>query len=131
MKEKIYLAGGMNSGWQEELIEELRNRFVFFNPRNHELLQPSLYTTWDLHFVKKADIIFAYMEKDHPSGYGLTLEIGYAKALNKTIILVDNKSTTDKEFAGYFKMVRESASIVFDEIQSAVDFLKRFSMNDI
>jgi len=80
---------------------------------------------WDLFYVEKCDILFAYMQEDNPSGFGLTLEIGFARALHKPIILVDEKSNNDKTFERYFKIVRESASIVFEDINDGINFLKK------
>lgn len=127
-KMKIYLAGGMKSGWQNTVINKLKDRCIFFNPQDHQLNNAKEYTIWDLHFVNRADIIFVYLEKENPSGFGLTLEIGYAKALNKTIILVDERSKLDSSFANYFKIVRESASVVFDDFESGLNYLERFSI---
>jgi len=126
-KNKIYLSGGLNSNWQESILQDLEEEFIFYNPRNHGLNEAKLYTTWDLYHIKIADIVFAYMESDNPSGYGLTLEIGYAAALNKTIILVDVRSGQDESFADKFRIVRESASVVFDDLEKAINYLKTFS----
>lgn len=127
-KVKVYLAGGMKSGWQDNIIERFKNKLFFFNPIDHKLDKSKEYTVWDLHFVKESDILFAYMEKDNPSGFGLTLEIGFAKALNKTIILVDERSKNDIQFSNYFKIVRESASVVFEDFQSGLNYIERFSI---
>ncbi|MBI9062564.1 MAG: hypothetical protein JEZ14_11310 [Marinilabiliaceae bacterium] len=123
---KIYLAGGMKSGWQDQIIEKFKGRFVFYNPRYHGLIHPGEYTTWDRHYVKKCDILFAFMESDNPSGFGLTLEIGLAKSLNKTIILIDEKSKEDESFAKRFAIVRELADVVFEDILKAEHFLNSF-----
>jgi len=127
-KEKIYLAGGMKSGWQDQIINKFKDKFIFFNPCDHCLSISSQYTSWDLHFLEKSDIIFAYLEKDNPSGYGLALEVGFAKASNKTIILVDERSIFDEEFAYRFRIIRDSASLVFDDLESGLKFLDRFSI---
>jgi len=126
--EKVYLAGGMKSGWQNTVIKRFQNKFVFFNPMDHKLSESHQYTVWDLHYLKKADIILAYLESDNPSGFGLTLEIGYAKSLSKTIILIDEKSNKDKTFEKQFKIVRESATIVFDDFDNGLDYFGRFSI---
>lgn len=127
MKTRIYLAGGFRSNWQKVVIEKLGvERFDFYNPREHYLQSPKEYTTWDLHHVKKCDILLGYMEKDNPSGYGLALEIGYAKALNKTIILVNEKSIEDNKFENYFSIVDSSSDIVFKNIQDAIDYIKKY-----
>lgn len=131
MKPSVYLAGGMKSNWQHILIERFGDKFFFFNPQDHLLGNPKEYTIWDLHFVKRADVIFVYVEPDNPSGYGLTLEIGYAKALGKTIILVDERSKYDAQFRKYFKIVRESSNVVFDDLESGLSFLERFSIYSV
>lgn len=97
MKTKVYLAGGMNeSNWQKKVIETINSEnFVFYNPREHSLTNSTEYTFWDLFYVKQSDILFAYMQSDNPSGIGLTLEVGYARALDKSIILVDERSKND------------------------------------
>jgi nucleoside 2-deoxyribosyltransferase len=127
MNINIYLAGGINvSNWQKKVITTTnKNGFVFFNPREHSLLNSKEYTIWDLFYVKNCDVVFAYMQKDNPSGFGLTLEVGYAKALNKLIILVDEKSLFEKDFSEKFRIVRESASIVFDNLSDGINFLKK------
>jgi hypothetical protein len=125
---KIYLAGGLRSNWQERFIEQFEDQsnFIFFNPREHRLDEANEYTLWDLYHVSKADIIFAYMEKDNPSGYGLTLEIGYGKALDKLIVLVDERSKRDEVFKEKFKIVRHSASICFSDLKKGITFIKSF-----
>jgi hypothetical protein len=75
------------------IISQLRDNFLFFNPRENGIIDSDSYTTWDIHFIKNCDILFAYMENSNPSGYGLSFEIG---ALNKTIILIDERSKNDQ-----------------------------------
>ena len=126
MNIKVFLSGGMNdSNWQQEVINSVgKEGYIYFNPREHFLSKSKEYTMWDLFYVKKCDVVFAYMQKDNPSGFGLTLEIGYATALGKQIILVDEKSSFDEKFDEKFKIVRESSSIVFDSFSDGINFLK-------
>ncbi|WP_075591011.1 nucleoside 2-deoxyribosyltransferase domain-containing protein [Labilibacter marinus] len=131
IKPNVYLAGGMGSGWQDDIIKKFEGKFNFFNPRDHHLDAPEEYTNWDLFFVSKCDILFGYMEKDNPSGFGLTLEIGYAKALDKTIILTDARSTIDEVFSKRFNIVRESATVIYQDLESSLKFLERFSAYSI
>jgi len=128
-KQKVYLAGGFRSNWQDKIISELSDNFDFLNPRDHGLTEPNLYSAWDIHYVRNCDILFGYMELTNPSGYGLAFEIGLASGLNKTIILVDEKSDSSIEFANYFKLVRFPCSATFNNLPQAIDFLKRFSIN--
>lgn len=122
---KIYLAGGMKQQWRHRIMAF--SNAVFFNPASHGLENPKCYTVWDLHHIKNCDVFFGYMEKDNPSGIGLALEVGYAKALGKTIILVDETITTKNEhFSKYYPIVRESADVVFKNLADGIDFLKTF-----
>ncbi len=126
MNIKVFLSGGMNeSNWQQEVINAVgKEGFLYFNPREHLLTKSEEYTIWDLFYVNKCDIVFAYMEKNNPSGFGLTLEIGYAAALGKQIILIDEKSSIDAEFEQKFRIVREASSIVFEKFSDGIMFLK-------
>ncbi len=124
---KVFLSGGMNqSNWQKSLMESLGDKkYTFFNPREHNLNESDQYTFWDLFYIDKCDILFAYMQEDNPSGYGLTLEVGYAKALNKPIILIDERSAIDEQFAKFFRITRESSTIIFEDIDKGTQFLKK------
>ncbi len=129
--QKVYLAGGFKTNWQSKIKEQFENDFIFFDPRTHNLKQYINYLAWDKHFLSNCDIVFAYMEKTNPSGFGLTLEIGIANALNKTIILIDEKSKTDKEFNKYFKIVYPCASVVFDNIKLGIKYLSSFAYSKL
>jgi len=118
----IYLAGGMRSNWQDQVIEAFKgeNEINFFDPRTHSLTDPIEYTKWDLDHVKKCDVVLAYMEKDNPSGAGLCLEIGYAKALDNKMILFVDEVPDNK----YFGMVRACAWAVFTDLDEAIETIK-------
>ncbi|MFB9840859.1 nucleoside 2-deoxyribosyltransferase domain-containing protein [Mucilaginibacter ginsenosidivorans] len=125
-KTTIFLSGGFKSDWQLKVINRYSEKFDFFNPRNHEIKEPHLYASWDIHYVRKCDILFAYMESTNPSGFGLMFELGMAYALNKTIILVDEKSHEDPVFAKYFKIAHQPSSNVFSNLEEAFLFLDKF-----
>jgi hypothetical protein len=127
-KAKVFLSGGFRSNWQTKVIDTLGDKFIFFNPREHGLEHSDYYTSWDIHFVKECDIFFGYMEASNPSGYGLAFELGVAYALNKTIILVDEKSMEDEIFARYFKIVYKPSGVILNSLNEAIDFLKSFSI---
>jgi hypothetical protein len=80
----------------------------------------------EFYHVEKCDIILGYITKDNPSGYGLALEIGCTKAKNKLIILVDKRSTKDKSFKKYFSICHESATIIFNDLDEVIEYLKTF-----
>ena len=126
MKNRIYLAGGFRGEWHEYIIGKLGDNFTFFDPKNHSLESVKMYTAWDLYHVDKCDILFGYMAADNPSGYGLALEIGYAKAKNKLIILVDERSKNDIEFSKYFSICHESSNVIFENLDDAIEYLKKY-----
>lgn len=125
MNKSIYLAGGMRNGWQDIFITKSdTNNFIIYDPRKHEQSTEKNYTSWDINAIKKSDIILGHIEKDNPSGYGLCLEIGYAKAFHKTIIWVQDK---EDERSKYFGMSRELADYVFYDLNEAILFINKNS----
>ena len=121
MNQKIYLAGGMHSKWRDRVIKDsLQSFFVpVLKPDKHY----AEYGTWDVHYIKQCDIVLAYMEKDNPSGYGLSAEIGFAKALNKTVILVIEPGHEKEK---YFDFLRCFADVVYDNLDSAIEYINTF-----
>jgi hypothetical protein len=69
--------------------------------------------------------ILANLERDNPGGYALSLEIGFAKALGKRILLVDGKSSQDPDTARRLAMVRQCAEVHFATIHDAIVFLRQ------
>jgi hypothetical protein len=125
-KPKVFLSGGFKSNWQKVLTDQLQDRFIFFNPREHGLDDAHLYTTWDIHYVRECDFFFAYMEATNPSGYGLAFELGLAYALEKTIILIDERSPVDPTFAKYYRILHKPSGAVFSNMAEGIEFLKKF-----
>ena len=127
-KAKVFLSGGFKSNWQSKVIEELNDKFIFFNPREHSLEHSDFYTIWDIHFVKECDILFSFMEETNPSGYGLAFELGVAYSLNKTIILIDEKSESEPTFAKYFKILYKPSGVVLTNLMEGIEYLRKFSL---
>jgi len=124
----VYLAGGMRSNWQDQLVNI--TGFKIIDPRVKEFgeLRPELqeYAQWDLHFIRKSDIVFVYIEATNPSCIGLAVEAGYAKGLGKTVILViePHNSIPDK----YLQFVTQVADIHFISLQEGIDYLNSFNI---
>lgn len=123
---KVYLAGGFKGGWQKIVKDLLKDDFTVFDPQTHNLDDVKKYTHWDLFHVDQCDILLGYMTKDNPSGYGLALEIGFAKAKGKMIVLVDERSKSDQQFKRYFSICHESSGIVLDSLHDAINYLNTF-----
>jgi len=122
MIQKVYLAGGFNSDWRER-VKNISVPMHFFDPKLKPDKHWSEYGTWDVHYIKQCDIVFAYMEKTNPSGYGLSAELGYAKALNKTVIFVLERG---HEKDRYFQFLKQFADVVYETLDEGIEFLKTF-----
>jgi len=123
-KKKVYLAGGFNTEWRDEVKTELNlSHYEIYDPAvNRDMIWVE-YGTWDTYYIKRCDILFGYMEKTNPSGYGLAAELGYAKALNKTVILIiEPGHEKDK----YFQFLKQFADIVYETLEDGIRFLKTF-----
>ncbi len=117
----IYLAGGFRTGWQRRVHDRLGRICEVLDPSLHGLTDPAAYTTWDLEAIKRSDAVLAVMEGTNPGGFALALEIGFAKALGKTVYLVDE--LIDGR-AQYFAMVRHVVDQRFGDLDSALDALE-------
>lgn len=118
---KIYLAGGFLSNWQAEVAARLAGTFELLDPSAHGIQNPVEYTRWDLDAVGRSDIVLANMEASNPGGYSLALEVGFAKALGKRIVMVDQ--IVDPSVRRYFEMVRQCSGRVFPTLGEALDYL--------
>lgn len=121
---RIYLAGGFYSGWQDRVSEIWEGELV--DPRGHRLEKEEEFTFWDLEAIRASDWVVAYLEKTNPGGYALALEVGFAKALGKRVILVDEKSQGDARLRRKLGMVWATADVTFDDFEKALEFLRTF-----
>lgn len=121
---KIYLCGGMKGTWQDEVIAALHSA-EFLDPRTSGLEDEAEYTAWDLAAIDKADLVLAVMTADNPSGYGLNLEIGYAKAKGVPVYLVCEELGDRTK---YFGMARQ-CSRAFPDIHTAINAIW-YDLND-
>lgn len=129
MKNNIYLCGGYASNWQQSVSDKLKERFNIFNPRQKEQIRDFLtpeYVAWDLFHVKNCNILLARLESTNPSGIGLSVEVGYAKALGKTIIGIVDKEWQDANRRKYFEFVVCCCDVIFESEEEAVEYLKTF-----
>ncbi len=126
LPKKIYLAGGFKSGWQDK-VKLAVPQVSYFDPRSHGLIHRSEYAAWDLQAIESSDCVFAFLEQSNPGGYALALEVGYASAMDKFVILVDEKSTADPESAKHLDMVAETSNVTFKTLEDGIEFLARYS----
>lgn len=127
-KLKIYLAGGMRTTWQQRVIDTCPEH-IYYNPQanysnGNDTLQK--YGAWDLSHIKMSDMVIGYMEKTHPSGFGLACELGYAKGLGKTVILCIEKDNQFNDYR-YLAFMELFADIVFYDFEELLKFYKSYS----
>ena len=82
---KVYLAGGLSCDWQDRVPAH----WELLDPRSWQDPDPAVYTERDLTAIRAADVVLAYMSSANPSGFGMSLEVGYAHALGKRVLFVD------------------------------------------
>lgn len=120
---KIYLAGGLRSGWRGEVIQGANYSDVkYLDPNDHELNIRSQYTNMDLCMIDNSNLVFGYLENDNPRGYNTIFELGYAVGKNIPIIFVNEKPSWDK----YVGMINESPLFYTEVFLNGLSFLNRY-----
>lgn len=114
----IYLAGGMKDGWQDRAAALLPDHELL-DPRSWSTPDPTVYTARDLEAVRQADAVLVHMSSANPSGYGLSVELGYAYALGKHIVFCDEISGDWR--SSYFEMHRQMATVVCHTLEAAAE----------
>lgn len=91
-KPRVYLAGGLTTGWQDAYIKH-HPEHDCFDPRvlNTGFLCMNTIAAVELEAIRNCDEVYAYLEESNPSGIGLAFECGYARAIGKPVSLVDEK----------------------------------------
>ncbi len=117
-KPTVYLAGDPKSGWQSKVCRAIQD-LQLLDPSKHDLADPKEWTRWGLQAIRESDVVLAYLEKEDQNGHALALELGYAKALGKTILLVQEQGAGEE----YLQTVREVADFCFDSLGEAVSYL--------
>lgn len=117
----IYLAGGMRSEWRQKIKDEVLYH-EYLDPCDHGLTKWEEYSPWDFSAIDNCDWVFAYFEKDNPSGFGLCCEIGYAKGVGKRIIFVnEHEDNWDKN--KYLKLIRYASDVYYSNLPEGIKFL--------
>ena len=119
----IYLAGGMKDGWQDE-IAPLLSDHTLLDPRSWSTPDPVIYTAKDLEAIRECDCILVNMRSSNPSGFGLSIELGYGYAYKKLIIFCDEIKSDWR--TGYFNMHRQMATVVCTSLQEVPAILQNY-----
>lgn len=134
-RQKVYLAGGFRGNWHKKVIS-CSDKFVWVNPKEKEykngekiVMNVDEYGKWDLHFIKQCDIVFVYVDRTNTSCIGLSVEAGFAKGLGKTVILIlEPNHETIKDT--YLQFITQVSDIVFTDLESGINYLKSFGLNE-
>ena len=122
---KMYLAGGFKSGWQDDVKDAIllmRDDAEFFDPRDQLMHDPKHYTAKDLAMIVECDLVFAYMEADNPGMANMAFEIGFAHAIGRKVILINEKGQRWAE-------MMHQVSDVYSDVEgalAALPFMEEF-----
>lgn len=129
---RVYLAGDISKEdrWRPQVCEALDGLNVsFLSPVdridydriNIENRKNRVFDHCDYLKIDRADVVFAYTRPSDSLHSGTSAEIGYAKALGKLILLV-NEFPKDKKFL--YEFIRRSSDEVFDSLEEGIGYLK-------
>jgi len=125
----VYLAGGLDSGWQKT-VQKACPALNCISPLDNEEVKPTLeeFGAWDLHHVKQADIVFTYIERDNPSCIGAAIETGFAAGQGTTVIVVlepEHKHFKDR----YLEFYKKVADVTYSTLFDGIEYLKTYQRN--
>jgi nucleoside 2-deoxyribosyltransferase len=124
---KVYLAGGMKQEWRNKIKDEcITANIHFFDPTKTGLHEVNEYTFWDLLAIKNCDLVFAYFEKTNTSGIGMACEIGYAIALGKPVLLLNEQPDNHN-----FDFVVNSGVINIKSLEQGIKIIKSIIENRV
>jgi nucleoside 2-deoxyribosyltransferase len=140
---RIYLAGGMKSDWRKDLMRLVSSGsgamwnpdhgIHWLDPRKHKQLDYRAFVDLDLRMIDNADVVVAHIDPENPSGLGTSAEIGYAKAMNKTVIYVPSyqgrKGSRGRKYGETFLI--GCADIISNTLEDAASVIQFMVKEDI
>lgn len=133
----VYLAGAVDQNpWRAKVIKECEGLDItFLSPHdnvsyNFQGLIPAQNKRPAFHLVDglkvdRADIVFAYLDKDSQSAFsGTSWELGRAGANGKITFVINNMPAGK---ACKYELVKRAASMYFSKLEEAIDVLKDMS----
>lgn len=127
----VYLAGGMRTGWQEDVKRDLKKLHDaglvrWSDPRENDTRDPKEYEPLDMMRVETADIIFGYAEDGNPGLYALCVELAFGKAKGAKTLLVNLlKEETDPKRKRYFSFTGVVCDFQVDNLNAGVQLLEK------
>ena len=132
---RVYLGGNIHTSWRRQVVDACPS-IEFLQPykddqarfvRTEEgvsLLPLSHFVLRDLLFIRSCDVILGYITNyaEHSRHHGLMIELGYAKALRKSIVLVAEMPE--------FDFAIEMADIVFATLAQGAEYLNFLTLRN-
>lgn len=118
----VYLSGEVSSGWQENVVNGAPGP-VYLNPMAPRLTEPQAHMPWRLAAVRTSDWVFANPANTFADVCAVAFEVGYAQALGKQIIVVDN-GDTNSPIAPCLQLLRQSADVPVKTIEEGIQYVK-------
>lgn len=120
---RIYLAGGLQTDWQEEatrLLTQMDPEINIFDPRILKSRNLPIEEIADVEreWIRDAHIILAFLEEDNPLPMGLCAELGFSNALGKQTLLVDEYNNEKSKWLAQFTQSR-----VYTSLEDAINTL--------
>lgn len=94
---KVFLSGDTRTEWQSKIMERFPDH-SFFDPRTVSEMSYEEMARIERKWIDECDILFAYLNETNPYGFGTCFEIGYAVAIKKLIIYVDEKQVSSSQW---------------------------------
>lgn len=114
----VFLSGDTRTEWQSEIVDMFPDH-SFFDPRTVSDMPYKKMAEIERNWVDQSDIVFAYLNKSNPYGYGTCFELGYAVAKKKMIIYIDEKQVSSSKWLGQHPMH------TFDNLNDGISQLKK------
>lgn len=118
MSFSVYLAGGLDSDWRQQITKRWRRKGVTTYDPMTESRQGSIYafTEDDLGALKASDLLFGYCTYHRYTG--MALEFGYAHALAIPIVYVVTQPRIDS-------MMAAVAAAAFTDLAEAISYCEK------
>ena len=122
----VYLAGDLlKPAWRDEVINYFKDRegIDFVIPMELEqssVRDPKVYVPRDVVLINKADVVFAFIRNGGHKYSGTSAEIGMAKALGKTIIVV---ILNEAKYTNQFNFITQIADSVCNDLNKGIEIL--------
>lgn len=120
---RVYLAGGLQTNWQEKAARLLQHNNPGINVLDPKSLKSRNLPIEEIADIERdwivtSDIVLAFLEADNPLPMGLCAELGFAHALGKQTLLVDEYNNQKSRWLAQFTKCQ-----VYTNLEDAINSL--------